>query len=96
MIAGGMSATATFVVMHAGLVATPAPGSIFAFIAMAPKGGLLPVLAGVFTGALASFLVALPMVSRSGAAGDAASAFARAKQSVQAQQAQPASTDGKE
>ena len=89
MIAGGMSATATFVVMHAGLVATPAPGSIFAFIAMAPKGGLLPVLSGVFVGALASFLVALPMVSRSGA-GDAASAFANAKQSVQARQAQPA------
>jgi PTS system mannitol-specific IIC component len=88
MIAGGMSATATFVLMHAGLVATAAPGSIFSYIAMAPKGGLIPVLSGVFTGALASFLVALPIISRSGRAGDAASAFSKAKQTVQAQQAQ--------
>jgi PTS system mannitol-specific IIC component len=89
MIAGGMCATTTFVLMHAGLVATPAPGSIFAYIAMAPKGGLLPVLSGVFTGALASFLVALPIVSRFRSAGDPASAFAKAKQTVQAQQAPP-------
>jgi PTS system mannitol-specific IIC component len=91
MIAGGMSATATFVLMHAGLVATPAPGSIFAYIAMAPKGGLLPVLSGVFIGAVASFLVALPIVSRSSASGDVVSAFAKAKQTVQARQAQPPS-----
>jgi len=91
MIAGGMSATATFVLMHAGLVATPAPGSIFAYIAMAPKGGLLPVLSGVFIGAVASFLVALPIVSRSSASGDVVSAFAKAKQTVQARQAHPPS-----
>jgi PTS system mannitol-specific IIC component len=86
MIAGGMSATATFVMMHAGLVATPAPGSIFAYIAMAPRGGLIPVLSGVATGALASFLVALPIVTRYSAGTDAASAFEKAKQTVQAQQ----------
>jgi PTS system mannitol-specific IIC component len=92
MIAGGMSATTTFVLMHAGLVATPAPGSIFAYIAMAPKGGLVPVLSGVFTGALASFLVALPIVSRFRSAGDPAEDFAKAKQTVQTQQAQPATS----
>ena len=96
MIAGGMSATATFVIMHAGLVATPAPGSIFAFIAMAPKGGLIPVLCGVAAGALASFLVALPIVSRCSVGGDAGSAFAKAKQTVQAQQTQTAIPGGKE
>ena len=96
MIAGGMPATATFVPMHAGLVATPAPGSIFAYIAMAPKGGLLPVLSGVFTGALASFLVALPIVSRSSAGGDAGSAFAKAKQTVQAQQVRPEPSGSRE
>ncbi len=96
MIAGGMSATATFVMMHAGLVATPAPGSIFAYIAMAPKGGLIPVLSGVAAGALASFLVALPIVSRYSASGDAASAFAMAKQTVQTQQTQAAISSGKE
>jgi PTS system mannitol-specific IIC component len=94
MIAGGMSAIATFVLMHAGLVATPAPGSIFAYIAMAPKGGLVPVLSGVFTGALASFLVALPIVSRSNPGADVASSFAEAKQTVQAWQAQPPSGGG--
>jgi len=88
MIAGGMTATATFVLMHAGLVATPAPGSVFAFVALSPKGGLVPVLAGILSGAVASFLVALPIVSRSTAGGDVSGAFAKAKQTVQAQQAQ--------
>ena len=96
MIAGGMSATATFVLMHAGLVATPAPGSIFAYIALAPKGGLLPVLSGVFAGALASCLVALPIVSRFRATGDPTKDFAQAKQAVQAQQAQPASSGSRQ
>jgi PTS system mannitol-specific IIC component len=96
MIAGGMSATATFVLMHAGLVATPAPGSIFAYIAMAPKGGLVPVLSGVLTGALASFLVALPIVSRFRSAADPAKDFAKAKQTVQAQQTQPATSAEKQ
>jgi PTS system mannitol-specific IIC component len=57
VIAGGMSADLTFVLLHAGLVATPSPGSIIAVIAMAPKGGQLPVLAGVAVGAIVSFLV---------------------------------------
>ena len=96
MIAGGMSATATFVWMHAGLVATPAPGSIFAYLAMAPKGGLIPVLSGVATGALASFLVALPIVSRYSTSSNAASTFAKAKQTVQAQQTRAAISSGKE
>jgi PTS system mannitol-specific IIC component len=96
MIAGGMCATATFVLMHAGLVATPAPGSIFAYVALAPKGGLLPVLSGVFAGALASCLVALPIVSRFRAAGDAAGDFAQAKQTVQAKQGQPATSASKQ
>jgi PTS system mannitol-specific IIC component len=64
LIAGGLSADAVFVAAHAGLLATPSPGSIFAEIAMSPKGGLLPVLAGIAAGALASFAVAAPIVSR--------------------------------
>jgi PTS system mannitol-specific IIC component len=66
LIAGGLSADAVFVAAHAGLLATPSPGSIFAEIAMAPKGALLPVLAGIAVGALASFAVASPIVSRAG------------------------------
>lgn len=58
VIAGGMTGVFTFNILGAGLVATPSPGSIFALMAMAPKGGLVPVLAGVVTSTLASFAVA--------------------------------------
>jgi PTS system mannitol-specific IIC component len=57
-IAGGMSGILTFQATGAGLVATPAPGSIFAYIAESPKGGLLAVLAGVVVAAGVSFGVA--------------------------------------
>lgn len=64
VIAGGLAGDLTFVVTHAGLVAPPSPGSIFALITMAPKGGLLPVLAGVAAAATASFLVASVIIKR--------------------------------
>jgi PTS system mannitol-specific IIC component len=57
-ITGGVVGTFTFQLFGAGLTSTPSPGSIFAYIAFAPKGGLLPVLSGVVTAAIASFLVA--------------------------------------
>lgn len=57
-IAGGMSGLFTFHLLGAGLVASPSPGSIIAFMAMAPKGGLLPVLAGVAVATAVSFVVA--------------------------------------
>jgi mannitol PTS system EIICBA or EIICB component len=58
MIIGGMSAVLTFVVTGAGLVSTPSPGSIFAYLAVTPKGGYFAVLAGVAVGAIVTFLVA--------------------------------------
>ena len=57
MWAGGITADIVFMVTGAGLVATPSPGSIFAEIAMTPRGSLVGVLAGIFVGAAASFLV---------------------------------------
>jgi PTS system mannitol-specific IIC component len=57
MWAGGILADLWFVITGAGLVATPSPGSIIAYIAMTPNGYLLPVLGGVLIGAVASFLV---------------------------------------
>jgi PTS system mannitol-specific IIC component len=57
-IGGGVVGTFTFSIFGAGLVASPSPGSIFAYIAMTPKGGLLPVLSGVLTATIASFLIA--------------------------------------
>ncbi|GAA0179662.1 PTS mannitol transporter subunit IICB [Clostridium sediminicola] len=58
VIAGGASGVLTFTILGAGLVAAASPGSIFAVMAMTPKGGLLPVLAGVVVAAVVSFLVA--------------------------------------
>ncbi|KZS25230.1 PTS mannitol transporter subunit IIBC [Geobacillus uzenensis] len=57
-IAGGVSGVFTFTILHAGLVAVPSPGSIFALLAMTPKGNYFGVLAGVFVAAAVSFLVA--------------------------------------
>lgn len=57
-IGGGVTGTFTFQLFNAGLVAAPAPGSIFAYIAMAPKGGLLAVFSGVITAAIVSFVIA--------------------------------------
>ena len=57
MIAGGMAGVFTFLITGAGLVATPSPGSIFAYFAVTPKGGLPGVLAGVVVAAAVSFAV---------------------------------------
>ncbi len=65
VIGGGVTGVFTFSVLHAGLVAPPSPGSIFAFIAMAPKGGLLSVLAGVLTAAAVSFFIATLLLKAS-------------------------------
>lgn len=58
-IAGGISGVFTFTLFNAGLVAPPSPGSIFALMAMTPKGGsFLGVLLGVLVAAAVSFAVA--------------------------------------
>ena len=56
-IAGGMTGVATFMVTGAGLVATPSPGSIFAYLAVTPRGAYFGVLLGVVLSAAVSFLV---------------------------------------
>ncbi|WP_238655284.1 PTS mannitol transporter subunit IICB [Paenibacillus piscarius] len=58
VIGGGVSGTFTFQMLGAGLVASPSPGSIFAYFAMTPKGGYLPMLAGVIVATVVSFLLA--------------------------------------
>jgi len=57
MIAGGFAADLWFVITGAGLVATPSPGSIFAYLAVTPPGQHFQVLGGVVIGAVVSFLV---------------------------------------
>ncbi|MGE5632081.1 MAG: hypothetical protein ACM3TR_13430 [Caulobacteraceae bacterium] len=60
----------TIVLFKAGLVATPSPGSIFAELAMTPKGGYLPVILGITVGAAVSFLIASVIVKRDKSEGD--------------------------
>lgn len=57
-MAGGAAGVATFMVTGAGLVATPSPGSIFAYLAVTPKGGYVGVLLGIVIAAGVSFFVA--------------------------------------
>ena len=53
-------------IMNAGLVGPASPGSIIAFLAVAPKGETLIVAAGVLIATVISFLVASPIVKMSG------------------------------
>ena len=57
-ICGGGAGIATFMVTGVGLVATPSPGSIFAYLAQTPSGDHFGVLAGVVVAAGVSFAVA--------------------------------------
>jgi len=57
MWAGGIAADIVFVATGAGLVATPSPGSVFAYLAVTPPGQHFGVFGGMLVGAVASFLV---------------------------------------
>lgn len=72
MIGGAAAGIFTFALFDAGLVAGPSPGSIFAYLALTPKGNFIGVLAGVFVAALVSFLIAASILKASRAADDAA------------------------
>jgi mannitol PTS system EIICBA or EIICB component len=58
VIAGGAAGVGTFMITGAGLVATPSPGSIFAYAAETPRGGWFGVFLGVAIAAGVSFVVA--------------------------------------
>ncbi|WP_424531384.1 mannitol-specific PTS transporter subunit IIC [Sphaerisporangium viridialbum] len=70
VIAGGASGILVFLVTGAGLVATPSPGSIFAYVAVTPKGGWFGVIAGVLVAAGVSFAVASALLGFGRANGD--------------------------
>jgi PTS system mannitol-specific IIC component len=57
-ILGGGMGVLTNVILGNGLVASPAPGSIFAYMAMTPRGDHLLVLASILVAAVVSFFVA--------------------------------------
>lgn len=64
VILGGATGILIFSVTGAGLVASASPGSIFAIMALAPKGAMLGVLAGIVGATVVSFLVAAPFVRK--------------------------------
>jgi PTS system mannitol-specific IIC component len=66
-IAGGASGLFTAVLFNAGLLSTPAPGSILAYIALTPRGGFIGVLAAVLVATVVSFLVASVIIRASSA-----------------------------
>lgn len=58
MIGGGMTGIYVFELLGAGLVDGPSPGSIFAYLALTPRGGFIGTIAGVAAGTVVSFLIA--------------------------------------
>jgi len=74
-IVGGASGVATAVVTGAGLVATPAPGSIFAYLAVTPRDGYFGVLLAIVVATGVSFAVASMLLG-----------FGRAEEPVEAAQ----------
>jgi PTS system mannitol-specific IIC component len=57
VISGGMAADLWFAIFNAGLVASPSPGSIFAYLAVIPRGQHFAVLGGVLLGAVVAAAV---------------------------------------
>lgn len=56
-IAGGASGITVFMLSGAGLVASPSPGSIIAYMIMTPPGAHIGVLLGILVAAVVSFVV---------------------------------------
>lgn len=61
-IAGGVSGTFIFNLLGAGLTGPASPGSIIAVLMMCPKGGWLPVLAGVVISCVVAFVISIPLI----------------------------------
>ena len=64
-IVGNFVSILLFSIMNLGLVGPASPGSIIAFLAMAPQGQQIPILLGVLAGAAVSFVIASPIVRTS-------------------------------
>lgn len=65
VIFGGMAGVFTNVVLNSGLIAPPSPGSVFAIMALAPKGGLLKVLTSIVVATVVSFVISSIIIKSS-------------------------------
>ena len=61
-IGGSMSALLYYTIFDMGLAGPPSPGSIIAYLAMAPKGNIFGVIIGVAIATAISFVIAMPIV----------------------------------
>lgn len=78
-IVGNICAITFFSITGCGLKAPASPGSIIAFLAMAPKDKVLLIIAGVAIATVVSFLIASPIIKLAGGKGESLEA---AKDSV--------------
>ena len=95
-IGGSMAAMFYNTIFNLGLAAPASPGSIIAFVGMAPKGATIPVLLSALIGAAVSFLIAAPIVRMA----DSKKSLSDAQSEVQSRKAEskglaaPAGTAG--
>lgn len=61
-IGGSLAAMTYYTIFDLGLSGPASPGSIIAFLLMAPKGSTLAVLLGVVIAAAVSFVIAIPII----------------------------------
>jgi PTS system mannitol-specific IIC component len=69
-ICGGAAGLSTALIFRVGLVAPPAPGSIFAYLAVTPRGNFFGVLSAIVVAAAVSFVVASALLGFGRKAGD--------------------------
>lgn len=65
-IGGSLAAMTYYTIFDFGLSGPASPGSIIAFLLMAPKGSTLAVLLGVVIAAAVSFVIAIPIIRLAG------------------------------
>ncbi len=66
VILGGMSGVFTNVILRGGLIAPASPGSIFALLAMTPRGGFGATILSILVGGIVSCLTAMIILKRKG------------------------------
>lgn len=66
VICGGATGVLTNVILHGGLIAPPSPGSVFALLAMTPKGGFAATILSIIAAAAVSLLVAMVILKKAG------------------------------
>jgi PTS system mannitol-specific IIC component len=66
MIGGGFAGVLTLTALGGGLIAPASPGSIFAELAMTPRGAYLPNILGIVIGGAVSFLLSMVLLKAFG------------------------------